>query len=559
MVLEQRHRLLGSPHHLALSFLILLAFFCQCFGQPILRQPLTTNAVANAAGVLTNSTASGAVGFSQFPAVSNAFRLDPGTSFQDTEYITEARLDAVIAGLAGQSFYLWTNAHPTVAGVRMAADVTTTDQFLTNVLANGSNFVANWLSTNFVTGGIIKAGAYNFHIHGFKTQDAPLISLGWDLIRTNGSGIVTLGTGDTTSGAFSTDSSYTLHVHLVSDIMVSTNDFIGARFYVTKTGGGVNWITHVGGTTDSQLETPALGVQANVVSQNGGTATNLTIQGFENFTTTTNSSELPPTNQITLGSYSLAGFGIPYWKTDSSNVFFTEPSLFMNDAHWVMPGQTTPTTLGVGSLQTAGTAFVGGSLASLDAERFGYYIGYFTTATSNNVASINPQIICAAGTRTGYNGYLLGVRFAITNGVIEKGGGGIGFFAGTIVGGGSISATVNITNAAVERMGLQVFGQMGTTNFFWVSRDTAGNEFRRDTTISLYPSNVYVMHMYCPPRGRTVGWRLQNLDRGDYTNSFETTSISTNVNLPGIAICNNTNKQHAFIFNWIHAVTSLGF
>ena len=559
MVLEQRNRIMGGSHRVTLSLLIILAFLCQSYGQPILRTPLTTNAVANSAGVLTNSAASGGVGFSQFPSVSNMFRLDLGTSFQDAEYITELRLDAAMANLAGHSYFFWTNAHPTVVSTRAANDVTTTDQFLTNVLANGSNFVATWLSTNFVSSGIIKAGPYNFHIHGFKTQDAPLASLGWDLVRTNGSGIETLGTGDTTAGVFSTEASYTLHVHLNSDLMVSTNDLIGARFYVTKTGGGVNWITHVGGATDSQLETPSLTVTANVVSQNGGTATNLTIQGPTTITTTTNSSELPPTNNFTLGGYSLAGFGIPYWKTDASNMFFTEPSLFSHDAHWVMPGQTIPTSLGVGSLQVSGTAFSSGQLGSTGAEQFGFHTGYTTTASSNNVAAINPQIICAAGTRSGYNGYVLGLRFAVTNGVIEKGGGGIGFFSGVIVGGGSVATTVQVTNGAVERMGVQVFGQMANTNFFWVSRDTAGNEFRRDTTLSLYPSNTYVFYMYCPPQGRTVGWRLENLNRGQYTNSFETTSVSTNVNLPAIVICNNTNVVHGFLFNWIHAVTSLGF
>lgn len=633
MVLEQRHCRLGPAHCVAL---ILLAFFCQSYGQPILRnfwdtndwQGINTNELvltnkflqirrapnnANALIFPMEQTIYGFYAYSNanpdhailfFPGeaiepfdngpaitdlgsanaffkfrdlwldrsasiagtasvtrveATNAFRIDPSTSFQDNEYITEAHLESVIANLAGNSYFLWTNAHPTVAGTRMAADVTTTEQFLTNVLANGSNFVANWLSTNFVQGGIIKAGPYNLHIHGFKTQDAPLVSLGWDLIRTNGSGIVTLGTGDSTSGIFSTDSSYNLHVHLNSDIMVSTNDFIGARFYVTKTGGGVNWITHVGGTTDSQLETPSLNVTANVVSQNGGTATNLTIQGFTTITSTTNSTELPPTNQITLGNYNLAGFGIPYWKTDSSNLFFTEPSSLAHSTHWVGPGTAAPTVLNCGSVQSAGTVWSTGSLANQDAERFGFVIGYNTTATSNNTAQINPQIVCAAGTRRGFNGYLLAMRWGVTNGVIEKGGGGIGFFAGVMVGSGSVATLFNTTNATLERMGFQVYGQMGFTNIVWTSQNTAGSESRVDTTLSLYPSNTYVTYIYVPPQGRTVGWRIENLDRQEYTNSFETANVSTNVCLPAIAIVNRTNRVHGFFFNWVHAITSLAY
>lgn len=610
MVLEQQYRRLGAAHRVVFGVLIILAFICQSFGQPILRNYWDTNLYQppnmlvtnngplnwtfdpainnpvninfNQGGLATplfqiqaNTTGdrlrffnsgnlmmdlAGSVSIPTNTYIQNGFRLDTSTSFQDSEFITEARMDSVIAGLAGQTFYLWTNAHPSIAGTRMAADVTTTDQYLTNVLVNGSNFVANWLTTNFVIGGVIKAGGYHFHIHGFKTQDAPLVSLGWDLIRTNGSGIVTISTGDSTAGAFSTDSAYTLHVHLVSDVSVSTNDVIGARFYVTKTGGGVNWITHVGGTTDSQLETPSLGITANVVSQDGGSATNLTILGFTKITSTTNSSELPPTNQITLGAYNLAGFGIPYWKTDSSNMFFTEPSMFMHNSHWVAAGQAAPTTLNVGNLQAVGNVFASGSLGSLNAELFGYHNGYVTaTATSNDTASINPQIICAAGTRKGHGGYILVTRFAVTNGVIEKGGGGIGFFTGVIVGGGSVANTLATTNAAVERMGVQVYGQMGVTNFIWTSRDTAGNESRVDTTISLYPSNTYLFHLYIPPQGRTAGWRLENLNRGEYTNSFETSFVSTNVNLPVIAICNKTNRAHAFIFNYIHATTALGF
>lgn len=274
---------------------------------------------------------------------------------------------------------------------------------------------------------------------------------------------------------------------------------------------------------------------------------------------TTNVTTQVTTNTINQGTFSLAGFGIPYWQTHDSNMFFSQPSLFMHDAHWVMPGAVAPSMLGVGNIQSAGTGYSSGSLGSTGAERFGFHFGYFSTGTSNDVASINPQIICAAGTRKGYNGYVLGMRFAVTNGIIEKGGGGIGFFSGVVVGGGSLATTLATTNGAVERMGVQVYGQMGTTNFFWTSRDTAGTEFRRDTTLSLYPSNTYLFHMYCPPQGRTVGWRLENLDRGEFTNSFETTSISTNVNLPAIAICNKTNVAHAFIFNWVHVVNSLGY
>lgn len=276
---------------------------------------------------------------------------------------------------------------------------------------------------------------------------------------------------------------------------------------------------------------------------------------------TTNVSTTVTTNTGLQGVYNLAGFEIPFWKTDDQNLFVTEPALFLHDRHSCQPGQAQPSLMGAGPLVAAGTFYQIGTLAGTAAEYWGYNNGYHTTATSNNTASINLQgMICAAGTVSpGYNGYLLAMRFGVTNGVIEKGGGGINFFAGVMVGGGAPASVVQETNGAVERMGLQVFGQMGSTNFFWISRDTAGNETRHDTTIALYPSNTYLMHMYCPPRGRTVGWRLQNLHRGFYSNAFETATISTNVHEPLIAICNETNIAHAFYFNWIHVLNSLGF
>lgn len=190
---------------------------------------------------------------------SNGFRLSTNANFEDQEWITEKRLQDVLQAREGATYFLQTNAHPVVAGTRLTQITQGSNQFMTNALSTGSNFVAVWLSTNFVTSGIIPAGRYDLHIHCYKTGGGPDVAIGFDLVRTNGAGIVTLANGETNVVANQVETDFTLSLHLDTAVVVSTTDYIGVRYYAIKSGAAVNLITHVGGTTDSHFSTPNLG------------------------------------------------------------------------------------------------------------------------------------------------------------------------------------------------------------------------------------------------------------------------------------------------------------
>lgn len=215
----------------------------------------------------------------------SGFRRSTNSLFEDDEWVTESHLQTLLESLEGFTFFLRTNAHPVVAGT-LATRLTreTTDQFLTNALSAGSNQVAIWFSTNFVSSGVIPAGSYDFHVHARKTAAGPDAIIGFDLVRTNGSGISTLASGETNAIPTTTESSFLMSVHLDSPVIVSPTDYIGVRYYAIRGGGAVSVITHVGGTTDSHFTTPNFtsgageGVSVSV-SSNGvivaSTATNL--------------------------------------------------------------------------------------------------------------------------------------------------------------------------------------------------------------------------------------------------------------------------------------------
>lgn len=215
---------------------------------------------------------------------SNGFRLDTNVTFADNEWVTEEHLQAALLTLEGATYFVQTNDHPVVSGTK-ATRLTkqTTDQYFTNVLSAGSNQLVIWLSTNFVSSGIIPAGNYDFHIHARKTSAGPDAIIGFDLVRTNGSGISTLANGETNAIPSTTESDFLLSLHLDAPVLVSTTDYIGIRYYAIRGGGAVSVITHVGGVTDSHFTTP------NLANGGGGTSTSFGVSSNgTTFTTATN-------------------------------------------------------------------------------------------------------------------------------------------------------------------------------------------------------------------------------------------------------------------------------
>lgn len=254
-------------------------------------------------------------------AASNGFRISTNTSFQDQEWVTEKRLQTVVLGLKQTVYFLRTNAHPVVAGtLATRLDREPTDQFLTNVLSAGSNQVAIWLSTNFVASGVVPAGNYSFHIHARKTAAGPDVTIGVDLVRTNGSGIVTLASGETNAIPSTTEDDFDLNMSLSAAVVVSPTDYIGVRYYAIRGGGGVNVITHVGGGSDCHFSTPSLGggvgattinVQTNGVSANATASTVNFVGGTNTLVTATNQGS----GVVSVAVHALGGGGTSFTQS----------------------------------------------------------------------------------------------------------------------------------------------------------------------------------------------------------------------------------------------------
>ena len=188
------------------------------------------------------------------------FRRETNSVYQDDEFVTEAHLQEAILELQGATYFLQTNAHPVISGTRATRLDRETDQWLTNALGVGSNLVAIWFSTNFVSGGVIPSGPYDLHIHAAKSSAGPGIYIGFDIVRTNGLGIVTVLSGETNiMPGDIIEHDFNLGAIITTPLVVSPTDYIGVRFYAVRTAGAVSLFTHVGGTTDSHFNTPSLG------------------------------------------------------------------------------------------------------------------------------------------------------------------------------------------------------------------------------------------------------------------------------------------------------------
>jgi hypothetical protein len=163
-----------------------------------------------------------------------AFRRDTNDVFEDQELITERRLQHVIQSLEGQTQFLTTNAHPVIAGARMASLDEVTSQWMTNTLGAGSNFIADIFATNYVSSGVISAGSYDLHLHmEYSQAGLPVVQVGFHLIRTNGAGTVIFEPGETLVLITQTENSYLLEAHVQAPLLVSPTDYVGVRIYAT--------------------------------------------------------------------------------------------------------------------------------------------------------------------------------------------------------------------------------------------------------------------------------------------------------------------------------------
>jgi hypothetical protein len=174
-----------------------------------------------------------------------------------------------------------------------------------------------------------------------------------------------------------------------------------------------------------------------------------------------------------------------------------------------------------------------------------------TGAGSNASASVaTERAIAFSGTRKGANGWFFAGEWAITNGIIHYGGGGVGAFCGMTDAAATVQTNMSAsTNLASTRYaGFALHGQLGegATNWHFVTKDNAGgNETRIDTTLPMLASNVYRGWIHCPPQGLTLAVRLDNLTANTTTSFFATATVPTNALRMVATISNRTNIIHA--------------
>jgi hypothetical protein len=174
-----------------------------------------------------------------------------------------------------------------------------------------------------------------------------------------------------------------------------------------------------------------------------------------------------------------------------------------------------------------------------------------TGAGSNASASVaTERAIAFSGTRNGANGWFFAGEWTSTNGRVHFGGGGVGAFVGLTDAAATVQTNMSTTTnlASTHYAGFALHGQLGAgaTNWHFVTKDNAGgNETRLDTTLPLLASNVYRGWIHCPPQGRTLAVRLDNLTANTTTSFFATATVPTNALRMVATISNRTNIIHS--------------
>lgn len=174
-----------------------------------------------------------------------------------------------------------------------------------------------------------------------------------------------------------------------------------------------------------------------------------------------------------------------------------------------------------------------------------------TGAGSNASASVaSERAVAFSGTRNGANGWFFAGEWAITNGIIHFGGGGVGAFVGMTDAAATVQTNMSTTTnlASTRYAGFALHGQLGAgaTNWHFVTKDNAGgNETRLDTTLPMLSSNVYRGWIHCPPQGRTLAVRLDNLTANTTTSFFATATVPTNALRMVATLSNRTNIVHS--------------
>lgn len=277
---------------------------------------------------------------------SNLFRSNTNTVYADNEYVTADYVTTTLNKLKSIVGLLVTNAHPSITGGRAAWATQASDQYLTNSLSAGSNFIGDFYFTNSIGSPIIPAGSWLVHIHARLTSANSTITMGFQLILYNGAETFIQNGDQAIPVSGTTESPVELGVITTTSTATSSTNFIGIRLFITRGGGSaVSSILHFGGSTSSAIEGPPFVVNQAVVTYtlatNNPVSTTLTNQVMDfnqsyavifatndlNFVQTTNRE---------------AGF----WRATVAKIYAgpTNRQIWLNPS-WTMLGSTTNYTL----------------------------------------------------------------------------------------------------------------------------------------------------------------------------------------------------------------------
>jgi hypothetical protein len=285
--------------------------------------------------------------------------------------------------------------------------------------------------------------------------------------------------------------------------------------------------------------------------------------GHAVFTNTTRNVDSITTNSIEFGSFNIAGFGHPVWWHGVSNMMLIEPAVWSSRKHGFHPEVGTrigPFRIGTTTNVGCTVSHPGVTAPELLPDMFQVASGAGSNASAS---AFTDRATLQAGNQAGRNGYFFVSEFATTNGIIHFGGGGLGLFVGLTDAATTVHTNMATTTnlASTRYVGFATHGQLGAgaTNLHVVWKDNAGgNETRVDSTLPLLASNLYRGYLYCPPLGRTIGWRLENLTTGHSSNSYITATIPTNQMRFGGAIANRTNIVHSLRMSYSYGYQAPG-
>ena len=243
----------------------------------------------------------------------------------------------------------------------------------------------------------------------------------------------------------------------------------------------------------------------------------------------------------------IVGRGLLGMKSDSWP-FSLQPGLFENPVFMVIPSATT--TIGVwgGIVTSVGTV----SHVAPDTT-FGLRINQITGTTAGNTAGTGDSVtrFFRGSSLIQPCGWFYNSRVYFSDASYGSGSTGARFFVGLTS--GTMASSVGADDPGNHHAGFSFSTNAGDTTWRFSLRDGSTRN-NINTTMTFTAQHAYDFHIYCPPTGGTVYWRVEDITASTSQSGSSATNVpgATTLMRCGLQICTLTttgrNVQYKFIY-----------